>query len=279
MTSRLLPRRRRQRLALAVVLVTGLAFGGLTALNGLAPDTAASGPHRDPSPISLTADAGGVVDIVAQLGYPANAVAAGTGIVVGPSGEVLTNNHVIEGATQIQVTVPGGSAYPAQVLGSDPQHDVALLEVGGAPALVRATLGDSSQVKVGDPVTAIGNAGGVGGTPSMASGKVTGLDQSITTTDETGFGSEHLSGLIQTDARVEPGDSGGPLVNAAGQVIGMDTATAVDQPGQHRAPEGFAIPINRALAIVRSIEAGSAAPVPVLAPMPVLGIELLVHRP
>jgi S1-C subfamily serine protease len=110
-------------------------------------------------------------------------------------------------------------------------------------------------VHVGDLVSAIGNAGGVGGAPTVADGTVTALNRSITTAEEPGSGSEHLSGLIETDANVEPGDSGGPLVNAAGQVIGVDTATAVKSPGQQSAPEGFAIPINDAIAIARRIEA------------------------
>jgi S1-C subfamily serine protease len=109
----------------------------------------------------------------------------------------------------------------------------------------------------------------------VAVGKVPALNQSITTTDENGVDSEHLHGLIQTDARVEPGDSGGPLVNVAGQVIGVDTAAAVDQPGDQRAPEGFAIPINSAMGIVRAIEAGSGSAEIHIEPAPPLGVEIL----
>jgi S1-C subfamily serine protease len=261
---------RRRDLALVVALVTCLALAGLIALSGLSGGTAAAGPVGGPVPIFLTADDGGVVDINTQLGFQGGAAAA-TGIVVNPNGEVLTNNHVIEDATQITVTVPGGPAYEARVLGTDADKDVALLQVTAGQGLGAATLGDSSQVAIGDPVKAIGNAGGVGGTPSVAEGKVTGLDQSITTTDEDNLHSEHLDGLIQTDARVEPGDSGGPLVNAAGQVIGVDTAAAVEQPGQQRPPEGFAIPINRAIAIVHAIEAGHGSAEIRIALAPLLG--------
>jgi S1-C subfamily serine protease len=253
MTTPLPVHRRRRRLALVVVLITCFALGALIAGADLARNSLAAGPDRGPLPMLVTAADAGVVDITTQLGY--QGAAAGTGIVVSPTGEVLTNNHVIRGGTQITVTVPGGPTYPAQVLGTDPDQDVALLQIRAAPGLAPATLGDSSRVAVGDPVRAIGNAGGIGGTPSVASGKVTGLNRSITATAENGFAAEHLSGLIQTDARVVPGDSGGPLLNAAGQVIGMDTAAVVDQPGQQHAPEGYAIPINRAIATAHAIEA------------------------
>jgi S1-C subfamily serine protease len=274
MTRRLPAHRLRRRLALAVVLVICFALAGVGALTGLAGNTGASGPARAAAPIALTADAGGVVNINTQLGYNGEA-AAGTGMVVTPAGEVLTNYHVIEGATQIRVSVPGGSAYDAHVLGTDPDQDVALLEVDGAPGLAPETFGDSSHVAVGDPVTAVGNAGGVGGAPSVAQGKVTALNQSITTTDEDGLPSEHLDGLVQTDARVEPGDSGGPLLNAAGQAIGMDTAAAVERPGQQGAPEGYAIPINSAIAVVHAIEAGQGSAEIHIGPAPLLGADVL----
>jgi S1-C subfamily serine protease len=261
-------------LAVSLVACVALAGGGL-ASTVLAPNTAATGTTPGgPSSSSPAADDTGVVDVTTRLGYQ-GAGSAGTGIVVRP-GEVLTNNHVIRGATQISVTRPGGGRYRARVLGTDATHDVALLEIGEANDVPPATLGDSSQLAVGDQIRAIGNAGGVGGTPSVAGGRVTGLNQSITTTNEIGLGSEHLSGLIRTDARLEPGYSGGPLLNGAGQVIGMDTAGRVDPPaGQKSAPEGFAIPINRAMAIARDIEAGRDSADVQTGPPPMLGVELL----
>jgi S1-C subfamily serine protease len=240
-----------RRRALAVVLVLALAGPMIGADH--ARDPLAAGPERAPQLMSAAALDQGVVDITSQLGSQGQA--AGTGIVVNPAGEVVTNNHVIDGATRITVTVPGGPGYRAQVLGTDPNQDVALLQISGPASLAAATFGDSSLVAVGDAVTAVGNAGGVGGPPSVAPGKVTGLNRSVTATTGTGFGSpEHLTGMIQTDARIVPGDSGGPLLNAAGQVIGMDTAAAVEQPGQPSLPQGYAIPINRAISIVHSIE-------------------------
>ena len=203
---------------------------------------------------AATAVAGGVVDVTSQLTSPGT-TAAGTGMVVTAQGEVLTNSHVVRGATEIQVTVPGGASYPAQIIGNDAVHDVALLQVVGAPALTPATFGDSSTVAVGDPVSAVGNAGGVGGMPVVTAGKVTGLDESVTVVDDQGRNPEHLHGLIETDAKVVPGDSGGPLVDAAGQVVGMDTASTVDRSDRDSAPDAYAIPINDALRIVRGIEA------------------------
>jgi S1-C subfamily serine protease len=274
MTTRVPAHRPRRRLALAVVLVTCLMLAGVGALTGVARDTSAAGPAHAAVPIALTADDGGVVDITTQLGQ--GGAAAGTGMVVSPAGEVLTNYHVIKGASEISVALPGGPGYPARVLGTDPSKDVALLEVVGAPSLAPTTFGDSSKVAVGDPVTAIGNAGGVGGTPAVAKGTVTALNQSITTSDENGRPSEHLDGLIQTNARVEPGDSGGPLVNVAGQAIGMDTAAAVEQPGQPpQEPQGFAIPINDALAIVHAIEAGNGSAEVHIGPAPLLAADVL----
>jgi S1-C subfamily serine protease len=261
--------------AWAVALITCLGLAGGLASTDLAPNTAATPPPPGPASISLTAADAGVVDVTSRLDYQ-GASAAGTGIVVGP-GEVLTNNHVIRGSSHIRVTRPGGPGYEARVLGFDATHDVALLEIPGATDIPPAMLGDSSQVAVGEPVKAIGNAAGAGGTPSAADGHVTGLNRSITTTDETGFGAEHLSGLIRTDAPLEPGYSGGPLLNASGQVIGMDTAARVDPPGQdeHRAPEGFAIPINSALAIARDIEAGRGSTDVHTGAPPMLGVELV----
>ncbi|TDU91225.1 PDZ domain-containing protein [Kribbella voronezhensis] len=166
----------------------------------------------------------GLVDVNTVLGYE-GARAAGTGIVLTSDGEILTNHHVIEGATKITVTdIGNGKTYEAAVVGYDDAHDIAVLKLKGASGLEVAKTGDSSKVALGDQVVGIGNAGGVGGTPSYAAGKVTGLNQAITATDESGSDPENLTGLIQTDANIQAGDSGGPLANSKGEVIGVDTA-------------------------------------------------------
>jgi S1-C subfamily serine protease len=201
----------------------------------------------------------GLVDINVTFGYQ-GARGAATGMVLTSTGEVLTNNHVIDGATQISVTdIGNGRTYSASVVGYDRSRDLAVLQLQGATGLATAPLGDSSSVTVGARVTAFGNAGGVGGKPSVARGTVTALHQAITASDVGGANPEHLRGLIQTDAPIQPGDSGGPLVNSSGQVVGMDAAASVGYSLESTAGQGFAIPINDALAISRQIEAGAGS--------------------
>ena len=204
-----------------------------------------------------------LVDVVSTLGDE-QATAAGTGIVLTSNGEVLTNNHVIDGATSIKVTdVGNGRTYTAKVVGYDASQDVAVIQLQNASGLTVASLGDSSTVQSGDSVVALGNAGGKGGTPSVATGTVTALNQSITASDEGSGNSEQLTGLIETNANIQPGDSGGSLVNSYGQVIGMDTAASSGtqfqtQSGQ-TAEQAYTIPINEATSIARQIEAGTTS--------------------
>jgi S1-C subfamily serine protease len=201
----------------------------------------------------------GVVDINTQLGYQ-QARAAGTGMVLTSSGEVLTNNHVVDGATSITATdVGNGHTYTAKVVGTDPTDDVAVIQLQDASGLKTVKTGDSSNVAAGDSVVAIGNAGGTGGTPSVVTGSVQAVDQSITAGDANGGNSEQLTGLIEMNAPIQPGDSGGPLVNTSGQVIGMNTAASTGGPYQSSATDGFAIPINHALTVARQIESGQSS--------------------
>jgi S1-C subfamily serine protease len=216
-----------------------------------------------------------VVDITTTL---ANGAAAGTGMVLTSDGVVLTNNHVIDGATSINVQVAGtGPTYSAHVLGYDAADDVALLKVDGVSGLDTISTADSDQVQVGDPVVGLGNALGRGGTPATAQGSVTAVGQTITASDESGSDPETLNGAIQIDAPIQPGDSGGPLVNADGAVIGMDSAGS-SSPAQARgaqgATEGFAIPIDHALDIANQIENGSTNADVHLGPRAILGVEI-----
>ncbi|HEX4396111.1 MAG TPA: trypsin-like peptidase domain-containing protein [Trebonia sp.] len=202
-----------------------------------------------------------IVDITSQLKYN-NATAEGTGIVISPSGLVLTNNHVIDEATSVSATlVVSGKTYTAKVLGYDSTDDVALLQLQGASGLKTASLGDSSKVKVGQAVLALGNAGGRGGLPSTAQGTVQGLNRTIQASDNGANTQETLHGMIETNAPIQEGDSGGPLVNSSAQVIGMDTAanTSGFAPDQSEATAGFAIPINHAISITNQIAAGQAS--------------------
>jgi S1-C subfamily serine protease len=215
----------------------------------------------------------GVVVVNTKLGYQGGA-AAGTGIVLTSSGEVLTNNHVIQGATSVDVVVPGTTHhYSAKVVGYDVSADVAVLQVSGASNLKTASVGDSSKVTAGQAVKALGNAGGTGAlTP--ASGTVTGLRKSITVSGDQG-GSARLTGLIETDASLQPGDSGGPLLNAKGQVIGMDTAASTGFTFQAAGvSDSYAIPINTAVTLAKQIESGRASTAVHIGPTAFLGVEI-----
>ena len=208
------------------------------------------------------------------LGYQ-DAESAGTGIVLTSDGEVLTNNHVIDGATRVTVTDVGNHrTYDATVVGYSPTSDLAVLQLKNASGLTTASLGDSSTAAVGEAVVAVGNAGGSGGTPSEAGGSITALDQSITASDESGGTSEKLSGLIETNADVQPGDSGGSLVNTSGQVVGIDTAASVGYSFQDSATQGYAIPIDTALATAQQIESGVASTGVHIGPSAFLGVSV-----
>jgi len=199
-----------------------------------------------------------LVDINTNLSYE-NEQAAGTGIVLTSNGEILTNNHVIDGATSISVTdVGNGQTYKANVVGYDRTGDVAVVQLVGASGLATAPI-DQAAPSIGEGVVGVGNAGGTGGEPSSAGGSVTALDQSITASDSGGGNSENLTGLIETDSDIQPGDSGGSLVNAAGQVIGMDTAASTGTTDTGQQSQAYAIPIATALSVARAIEGGHAS--------------------
>jgi len=232
---------------------TGVLPGGLGPSTGQG--SGGSGTSTNAS-VATKAQQAGVVTIVSVLGYQ-QAESAGTGMIVSSDGEVLTNNHVIDGATSITVTVAStDKTYRAQVVGTVPTQDVAVLKLRDASGLTTAKLGDQQDVadlQVGDAVTGVGNAGGTG-TLRAASGKVTALDQSITASDESGGDSEKLSGLIEIDAGVISGDSGGPLYDSHGEIVGMDTAASTGQAQT----SAYAIPIDHALSAADKIESGTA---------------------
>ena len=173
---------------------------------------------------------------------------AGTGIIVSKDGYVMTNNHVIDGASTVSVTTSAGDIYEnVKVIGSDPLNDVAFLKVSGVNNLAAAELGDSSTLKIGQSVVAIGNSLGEYNN-TVTSGIVSGLNRPVTASSGDGNSTESLTGLVQTDAAINPGNSGGPLVNSAGQVIGINTAVASDAQGI-----GFAIPINATKGVLASV--------------------------
>lgn len=216
-----------------------------------------------------------LVDINTAVGY-SGAQAAGTGIVLTSDGYILTNHHVVAGSTRLSVTdIGNGQTYQGTVVGYDSADDVAVVKLAGASGLTTASLGDSSAVQVGDTVVGVGNAGGVGGTPSAAPGSVVALNQSITANDEGTGQAEKLHGLIAVNANIQPGDSGGALVNTDGDVIGVDTAGSSSGAGTRSATTvGFAIPINTANAIAAQIMAGKSSDTVHIGATAFLGVEL-----
>jgi S1-C subfamily serine protease len=216
----------------------------------------------------------GIVLINTTLQY-ASEQAAGTGMVINSDGLVLTNNHVIENSTKITATVIAtGQTYTAKVLGYDMTGDIALIKLQNASGLRTVPMGNSGTVRVGDPVVAMGNAEGQNAIVP-AQGKITGLNKTITATDQGGaVSSETLHGMLQTDADIVSGDSGGPLADARGRVIGMDTAgNNVRFPDQQSAA-GFAIPINTALAVASQIAQGQASSTVTIGYPPFIGIYI-----
>jgi S1-C subfamily serine protease len=278
-----MPPRSHHRRWLAITAGTALAAGaGVGALIGsmntgaAGTATAVSKTMLSTSQIASRVDPA-LVDVVSTDGYQ-GATSAGTGIVLSSTGEVLTNNHVVNGATSIKVTdIGNGKTYTATVVGYDASHDVAVIQLQGASGLTTASLGNSSTVQTGDSVTALGNAQGKGGTPSVAPGTVTALNQSITASDELSSVSEQLTGLIETNAPIQPGDSGGSLVNSYGQVIGMDTAAGSNGQSQGQSStvtQAYAIPINEAVSIAQQIESGTTSASVHIGATAFLGLEL-----
>jgi S1-C subfamily serine protease len=292
------PRRRGPGLLshLAVAVVVAAASVGLTLAfdhPGGTPSSAASAPRASvpgagavPSPASSATPgtAGdeqqvvnkvepGIVVISTTLQYNSEA-AEGTGMVINSDGLVLTNNHVIEGSTKITARVVAtGQTYPATVVGYDKTRDVAVIQLTGASHLSTVPIGNSASLKTGEQVLAMGNAEGVG-TIIPAGGEISGLNKSITASDEGGSAAaETLHGMIETNAGIVSGDSGGPLSTMTGQVIGMDTAAAAGTSGfTQQQSTGFAIPINTALSFARQIAAGHASSTVSIGYPPFMGV-------
>lgn len=201
-----------------------------------------------------------VVSIVTSVtttsffGQSYSSEAAGTGIIVTSDGYILTNKHVIDGAKTITVVLDDGTTYKdVEIAAVDPLNDIAFLKIADVEDLAAAKLGDSKTISVGQQVIAIGNALGQYQN-SVTSGIISGTGRSLTATDSTGSMSEQLSDMIQTDAAINSGNSGGPLVNAAGEVIGVNTATSSSAENM-----GFAIPISSVKGMLSQLkESGEA---------------------
>jgi S1-C subfamily serine protease len=263
--------RRRVMAVVGGIAALGLAAGGTAwATSGAGTLTAAE---------VATQTNPGLVDVISTLGFQ-HATAEGTGMVLTPTGEVLTNNHVVAGATSIKVRdIGNGHTYTAKVVGYSDSNDVAVLQLTGAAGLSTVTVGDSSTAKVGQDVVALGNAEGKDATPSVATGKITALGASVAAQDQGSGTVEHLTGMIRTNADIQPGDSGGPLLNSSGEVIGMDTAASTGSSSgvgttASVSTTAFSIPINKAMSIADQIEAGKSSVTVHIGATAFLGVEV-----
>ncbi|MDT5174745.1 MAG: hypothetical protein QOG37_1996 [Mycobacterium sp.] len=258
-------------LVAVLVLVGGLSLATPPAPAHAAPFKDFPAAPLDPS--ALVGQVGPqVVNINTKLGYN-NAVGAGTGIIIDPNGVVLTNNHVISGATDISAfSVGDGRTYGVDVIGYDRTQDVAVLQLRGAGGLPTAAIGGG--VSVGEPVVAMGNTGGQGGTPRAVAGQVIAVGQTVAASDSLTGAAETLNGLIQFSGAIQPGDSGGPVVNNSGQVVGMNTAASenfqMSQGGQ-----GFAIPIGTAISVANQIRGGGGGGTVHIGPTAFLGLGVV----
>lgn len=250
---------------LAVALVGGVSGSALTlaledAPDGAAPTAASASAGRSVVLDGERLDVAGVVAkaepavVSIRVDYGSGGNGAGTGLILTADGEILTNAHVVRGASTVRVTLAGESqARTAEVVGADERADLALLRIPGASGLPTAELGSSSDVAVGDDVVAIGNALALRGGPTVTRGIISALGRSLDTAGGT------MTGLIQTDASISSGNSGGPLVDAAGRVIGINTAVAGSGRGSSAENIGFAIAIDQALPVVDRLRGNSSA--------------------
>ncbi|MBJ8347818.1 S1C family serine protease [Antrihabitans sp. YC2-6] len=295
----------------ARVIVTVLVLAGVVGGLGLASDQWDLGKLFDGRPGS-TSDARGALPVeVPKPPLDVNAVAAavnptivninvtvgplelegaGTGIMLTPDGQVLTSHHVIKGAVTISVTdVGNGLIYDATPVGYDSSHDIALLQLVNAADLPAARIGDSETVDVGDEVVAIGNAGGVGGTPTVSPGRTTDLDGSIVARNESDYSRKVLNDLIEIEAEVRAGQSGGALVNSTGEVVGVITAASLNPEAENiesttptavpgsgpvepvEPTQAYAVPIDQAMQIVAQIRSGQRTDTVHIGPTATLG--------
>lgn len=253
MSMGLIPSLRLPLIALAVVHALVLPAAPAAA------DPMAASTQAEPSVVRIdtTVDYQGVIGV-------------GTGIVLDPGGQVLTNFHVVQGADRITGTV-GGRPYAARLLGYDRKRDVAVLQLMDASGLPAAAIGDSNALTPGEPVVALGNAMGSEAPLTREIGTITGFGRTVNAEDTLTGTSDELTGLIEFAAPVRAGDSGGPVINGAGQVVGVTTAASVNfrmGPGG----KGFAIPINDAMGVAGQIRAGVRSDTVHIGPPTLLGV-------
>ncbi|MEV5198716.1 trypsin-like peptidase domain-containing protein [Streptomyces sp. NPDC053720] len=297
-------RARRPVALLAAVAIAAAIVGGGTATvieqltgggtNSSASDVVPGTTVSQSSKGTVSGVAKAVSPMIVEINATSTAgESTGSGVVITSDGEIVTNNHVISGASSVKVTLSTGKTYTADVVGTDPDKDLALIKLRGASGLKTATLGDSSAVTVGDQVVAIGSPEGLTGT--VTSGIVSALDRDVTVAKEDGsgqgqsgggqgggeqwpfeFGGRQFNGdtgestttykAIQTDASLNPGNSGGALINMNGEIIGINSAmySASSSNGSSGSSAGsvglgFAIPVNTLKADLDTLRAGNSS--------------------
>ena len=267
-------RRRRIERRRAVLCVLSALLLTLTA--PLARPVPALAAPLDPAALIAQVEPG-LVQITTLVDFQ-GVVGNGTGIVLSPDGQVLTNHHVVQGANAIKVlSMANGQTFEADVIGYDRDDDIAVLQLRGAGGLPVAPIGDSNSLALGEPVLTIGNANGTGNPLTHETGAVTNLNRSIAAEDELTGSKNSMGGLIESSTNLRAGDSGGALVNGAGQVVGLNAAATINfkvngesTPGG----EGFAIPINRAMDIANQIRGGAPSPTVHIGPSAMLGVGI-----
>lgn len=245
-----------------------LLFALAAALALVTPVTPAAAVPADPVSAAAQAEPA-VVRIDTEVDYQ-GVIGLGTGIVLDPGGQILTNFHVVQGADRITGTV-NGRPYPAQLVGYDRGRDIAVLQLIGAAGLPAAVIGDAYALTPGQPVIALGNAMGTNAPLTREVGTLTGFGRTVEAEDTLTGSKDELTGLFEFAAPVRAGDSGGPVVDGAGRVVGITTAASVNfrmGPGG----KGFAIPINDAMAVADQIRAGVPSDTVHIGPPVLLGV-------
>jgi len=211
---------------------------GLTDVGGFAVDVYSLLDNAEPTVVKISFTTSQPTPFGTQQG-----TGAASGVIIGSDGLILTNNHVVSGSSEFQVLLADGRTFDADTVGTAPDDDIGLLRLRGASGLKVATLGSSTDTRVGELVFAIGNALDLSGTPSVTHGIISAMERTLS--DNQGTTLEHL---IQTDAAINSGNSGGPLLNSHGEVVGINTAAITDTENL-----GFAIAIDRVKPIIAEI--------------------------
>lgn len=236
-------------------------------------------PPLDPVAVATLANPV-LVNISAET-RPFGVGAAGSGIVLTADGQVLTSHHVVKGADAVTVAdIGSGAVYEATVLGYDAHADIALLALRGVSGLAVARVGKSAELRIRDEVLAMGNAGGTGGTPTAIAGRITDLNSTIVALNSADLSRKELTGMIEVAAAVSSGQSGGALVDRNGEIVGVITAASGDPDKTvGREPNGYAVPIDKAMEVVRQIRSGTPTETVHIGPTATLGVLISDGHP